>query len=120
MKFKSSLVVLAFLLATSGLSYAQQTADQVAQALTGMKGAKWEDRSKAFDSAGQLLESEQLSHADADRLRVGIIQLLVRENNGGLKESESAGTGKGYGEDKSEYYAGLITFVSDRHGWSHP
>ena len=116
MKFKSSLVVLAFVLSTFEFIYAQHSADQVSQALAGMKSTSWEDRSKAFGDASELLSSAQLTSAETDRLKVGIIQLLDHENNGGLKEPESVKAedyGEGYGEDKSEYYAGLITFVAE-------
>jgi hypothetical protein len=40
---------------------------------------------------------------------------LLHENKGGLKEPDDVKAenyGEGYGEDKAEYYAGLIEFVA--------
>src|SRR6185437_16158631 len=88
--------------------------DSVASILAGMKGQKWTERQDAFDRATDFLSASQTSPGDADRLRIGIIQLLEHENSGGLKESDDvppATYTAGYGEDKSEYYASLIGFV---------
>jgi hypothetical protein len=80
-----------------------------------MNSARWEDRSKAFDDAGELLSSGRLNRDDGDRLQVGIIHLLVRENSGELKESDDVSPetdDETSGEDKSDYYSGLIGFVA--------
>ncbi len=120
-------------LAMACLAVAQQpiTAHPpVSSVLDRMKSATWAERSNAFGEATQLLGSGQASPSDADRLQLGIIQLLIKENNGGLKEPDDeaqqgpSGTGstenppnksygEGYGEDKAEYYASLIGFVAD-------
>jgi len=66
--------------------------------------------------SSRLLGSAETSAKDADRLRLGIIHLLVHEDNGGLKEPDDVTAenyGGGYGEGKSEYYAGLIEFVAE-------
>jgi len=94
-----------------------------------MKSATWTERQKAFGEATELAASGKQTPHDADQLRFGIIQLLIKENNGGLKEpdnetqqgspntastesSANENYGEGYGEDKSEYYASLIGFVA--------
>lgn len=88
----------------------------VSSAMAGMKSATWRERSNAFGQAVELSTSGKLSLDDADRLRLGIFELLIKEGSGGLKEPENVPTenyGEGYGEDKSEYYAGLVGFVAD-------
>jgi len=102
----------------------------VSSVLDGMKSATWTERQKAFGEATELAVSGKQTPRDADQLRLGIIQLLIKENNGGLKEpdnetqqgsptttastesSANESYGEGYGEDKSEYYASLIDFVA--------
>ncbi len=97
---------------------AQQTTGPhptVSGVMQGMKSPKWGQRSEAFGEAAELLASSDTSPKDADPLRLGIIQLLVHENNGGLKEPDDVKAedyGEGYGEDKAEYYAGLIEVVA--------
>jgi len=46
-----------------------------------MKRATDTERSKAFDEAATLLASGKLPAADVDNLKLGLIQLLVTENN---------------------------------------
>ena len=116
-------------LATAWLAVAQEpnTAHPtVSSVLDRMKSATWTERQKAFGEATELTASGKQTPNDADQLRLGIIQLLIKENNGGLKEpdnetqqgspttggSANENYGEGYGEDKSEYYAGLIGFVA--------
>jgi hypothetical protein len=86
-----------------------------------MKSPEWTVRSEALDKAAALLASGKLNPPDDDRLRLGIIQLLVAENarlnaanNGAMQASNNvSGTDEGEGEDESEYYAGLISSVAD-------
>lgn len=88
----------------------------VSSALARMNSASWTERRTAFEQAVELSTSVNLHPNDADRLRLGFFQLLIRESNGGLKEPENVPAedyGEGYGEDKSEYYASLIGFVAD-------
>jgi hypothetical protein len=102
----------------------------VSSVLVRMKSGTRTERSNAFDEAARFLGPGKASPGDADRLRLGIIQLLIKENSGGLKEPDNEiqqgpsetgsaqnlphkSDGEGYGEDESEYYAGLIAFVAD-------
>ena len=119
-------------LGTVCLAAAQQPSTAqptVSGVLDRMKSASWSERSSAFGEATELLGPGKASPSDAGRVRLGIIQLLIKENNGGLKEPDSTqptspnagdaekptdeGYGEGYGGDKSEYYAGLIGVVAD-------
>ena len=87
----------------------------VSGVMQGMKSPKWGQRLEAFGEAAELLASSDTSPKDADLLRLGIIRLLSHENKGGLKEPDDVKAenyGEGYGEDKSEYYAGIIEFVA--------
>jgi hypothetical protein len=89
-----------------------------------MKSPKWAERSKAFDEASEALASGKLGPNDTDRLKLRIIQLLVHENNGGLKEQDdeakqasanangASEADEGEGEEESDYYSGLIAFVA--------
>jgi hypothetical protein len=97
----------------------------VSSVLERMKSPRWAERARASYEAGELLVSTNESPDDVDKLRLGIIQLLIKENNGGLKEPDdgakqgstnSNGTGEaneGDGEEESDYYSGLIGFVAD-------
>ncbi len=105
------------LLAVLQLSAQQTTGPHptVSGVLQGMKSPKWGQRAEAFGEAVELLASSDTSPKDADQLRLGIIQLLVHEDNGGLKEPHdlpAENYGEGYGEDTAEYYAGLVEFVA--------
>lgn len=79
------------------------------------------EREKAFGEAGELLQSDTTSAKDADRLQLGIIQLLIRENKEALKARESpssnsaseAEQGEGEGEEESDYYSVLVGFVAN-------
>jgi hypothetical protein len=102
----------------------------VSSVLVRMKSGTRTERSNAFDEAARFLGPGKAGPGDADRLRLGIIQLLIKENSAGLKEPDNEiqqgpsetgsaqnlphkSDGEGYGEDESEYYAGLIAFVAD-------
>jgi len=117
---------------TTCLAMAQEASTAhptVSSVLDRMKSATWTERQKAFEEATELAASGKQTPYDADQLHLGIIELLIKENNGGLKEpnnktpqgspntastesSADENYGEGYGEDKSEYYAGLIGFVA--------
>lgn len=89
------------------------TVPTVSGTLARLKSPTWTEREKAFRDAVELLQLAN-NPQDADRLRLGVIQLLQHENSGGLKEPDNVKPedyGEGYGEDKSEYYAGLIGFI---------
>ena len=89
-----------------------------------MNSASRTEREKAFGEANELLGSDTTNPTDVDRLRLGIIRLLVRENQRELKKqddkarkaSPSNGAGQveeGGGEEESDYYSVLIGFVTD-------
>ena len=114
------------LLASVVLAMAQQASSArpaVASVLGRMKSPSRAERARASDEASDLLGSTNASPDDVDQLRLGIIQLLIKENNGGLKEPDdgakqgsvnSNGAGdEGDGEEESDYYSGLIGFVAD-------
>jgi hypothetical protein len=106
---------------------AQQTSTAhptVSKVLEQMKSPSRTEREKAFGEAGELLGSAATSAQDGDHLRLAIIQLLVRENNGGREEADqkikkgpapSDGAGDSDAveyEEESDYYSGLIGFVA--------
>lgn len=98
---------------------AQQAVPSVSQVLAGMKSSTWVDRSKAFDEASEELASGKLSVADTDRLKLGIIQLLIKENalanvpdDEQAKWSAKAAKGEVEAEDE-EYYPRLIRIVAE-------
>jgi len=82
------------------------TQPTVSRALQGMKSPKWTQRQEAFGEAYDLLSSADTTPKDADRLRLGIIQLLVTENGDKAPVADESD-----GEAQGEYYAGLIDFV---------
>src|SRR5436309_5003224 len=89
-------------LAMASVAIAQENRRQpnISSVLGQMKATTWYQRSDAFDQAVKLLESAETSPSDVDRLRLGTIQLLVHENNGGLKEPDNVTTEnytEGYG-----------------------
>ena len=105
---------------------AQQTSTtypSVSSILARMNSASRTEREKAFGEAGERLGSGTTGAKDADRLRLGIIQLLVRENNEGLRERDEvkqvspaplAGeVREEEGEEDSDYYSVLIGFVAN-------
>lgn len=86
--------------------------------LEGMKSSRWVDRSKAFEQASEALASGTLSSNDCERLKLGIIQLLVKEDEfanvpDDEQEKWSARLAKGEVEtEDEEYYPSLIGFVA--------
>ena len=117
-----------WLLLTSVLQLcAQQTSttySSVSSILARMNSASRTEREKAFGEAGELLGSDTTAPKDADRLRFGIIQLLVRENTKELKQTDakakegapSKGASEveeGEGEEESDYYSVLVGFVAN-------
>jgi hypothetical protein len=113
------LIAMSVYLAVTCLAIAQQpntVRPTVSDVLDRMTSKTWTERSNAFSEATDLMGSADTSAGDIDRLRLAIIQLLVHENNGGLKEPDNVAPEnytEGYGEDKAEYYAGLISFVAE-------
>jgi hypothetical protein len=79
----------------------------VSSVLTMMQSQTWTERSKGFQVAAELLAS-QPSPTEADQLRLGVIHLLAIENNDKTSVADES-----EGEDQSEYYAGLISYVAD-------
>lgn len=80
----------------------------VSNALDGMKSPKWRQRMQSFGEASGLMASAGTNPRDADRLRLGIIQLLATENSDKAVPADEA-----EGEEQGEYYTGLIAFVGD-------
>lgn len=101
--------VLALLLLCVIQAHAQETVSAqpaVSSVLQGMKAPKWTQRQEAFGQAYELLSSGEMTHKDADSLRVGVIQLLLTENGDKTPPGD-----EGEGEQRGEFYAGLIDFV---------
>lgn len=99
-----------FALLAAGLASGQQgnsVHTAVSPLLERMSSQEWPDRSKAFDEAVELLASGKLSPGDANRLRLGVIQLLVTENNDKVPAASEK-----EGEENSMYYSSLIDFVA--------
>lgn len=95
----------------------------VSHILEGMKNAHVAERSQALDEADKLLASDESTPGDIDRLRLGIIQLLIAENarinvpdDEVLKRAprgSNSGNGTDEGEgDESDYYPSLIATVA--------
>jgi len=72
-----------------------------------MKNRRWTERSKAFAAAAELLGSNKSTADDVERLRLGVIQLLVMENNDRTPVANDS-----EGEENGEYHASLIGFVA--------
>ena len=95
------------------------TVPPVSQMLQGMRSSRWIERSKAFDQASEALASGKLSPNDGERLKLGIIQLLIAENHLAFppdkdvaQQTSKSSTNTAETEDE-EFYAGLVTFVAD-------
>lgn len=89
------------------------------QMLEGMKSSTWIERNNAFNVASQELASGRLSATDTDRLKVGIIQLLIKENalanvpdDEQMKWQARLAKGEVETEDE-EFYPSLVQFVAD-------
>jgi HEAT repeat protein len=102
-------VVVVLLLLSATLTSGQQESSigSTTSLLEEMSSPKWRERNKAFQETTKALSSGRLSSRDADRLRLGAIQLLATENTDKVpaaseKESEAS----------SEYYSSLIDFVA--------
>ena len=108
---------------------AQQTGaahPTVASVVDRMKSPDPAERIKAFDDADQLLVSGKSTPDNIDRLKVGIIELLIAENarinlpDEELSKQAATTTGCGNGTDnceggeegESEYYPSLIATVA--------
>lgn len=110
-------------LASAMQSTAQEAATPapVAQLLEGMKSSKWADRSKAFEQARCELTAGKLSSTDNERLKLGIINLLITENKlANVPDDEavqwSDKISKGQIETEGEeFYPSLVGFVADMH-----
>lgn len=103
---------------------AQQTGTThpaVSSVLDRMNSASRTEREKAFGEAGELLGSDATSPPDVNRLHLGIIRLLLRENSESLKEQnevKEASPANGEAgvvedEEESDYYSVLVSFVAD-------
>lgn len=91
----------------------------MSQMLEGMKSSRWIERSEAFSAASEELASGKLNGTDTDRLKVGIIQLLIKENAlANVPDAEqvkwSAKLAKGEVEtEDEEFYPSLVGYVAD-------
>ena len=95
------------------------TLPSTSEMLEGMKSPRWIERSNAFNVARQELTSGQRSATDTDRLKLGIIQLLIKENAlANVPDDEQvkwqARLAKGEVEtEDEEFYPSLVQFVAD-------
>lgn len=95
------------------------TVPSVPQILDSMKQSRRIERSKAFDDASEQLASGQLSAIDTDRLKLGIIQLLIKENalanvpDDELAKSSAKQARRVVQTEDEEYYPNLISFIAD-------
>lgn len=109
-------------LGSAWFAVGQQTSTDhptVSSALERTTGGKWTDRRKAFEDALELMRSGKLTPQEDERLRLGMIQLLLKESTGGLKEPDdetqtvsAEGDDENQGEDQADYYSALIIFVA--------
>jgi len=119
--------LLAFTLLASVVQLSAQQASTVrptvSRILAAMNSQDSSERSKAFDEANELLASGKSTPGDIDRLRLGIIRLLIAENarinvpdDEVLKQAAraaSCGNGTDNCEgDESDYYPSLIATVA--------
>jgi hypothetical protein len=104
-----SLPVYALVLGASLLATAQKNGtvhSEVSRTLDGMSSEKWQDREKAFRGMPSLADINKQDSTEADRLKLGLIQLLTVEN-------AEAKNGKGLTEEHSDYYGDLVGIMSD-------
>lgn len=93
-----------------------QRSTTVSAALDRMANGTRTERQNAFSDAVELIASGRETSHDIDRLRLGIIQLLARENKA-TKASAKQPIADDNANDESieayeEYYAGLVGFVA--------
>ncbi len=94
----------------------------VSNVLERKTGGKWGDRRKALEDSLELMRSGKLTHEEDDQLRLGMIQLLLKESTGGLKEPDdepqtdaAQNDDEYHGEEKGDYYSRLISVVAGMH-----
>jgi hypothetical protein len=109
-----------FVLALAFSAYAQQATTgqtDVSRILTRMSSAKWSERSEAYSDAANMLASGKHEQGDADRLKVGLIQLLATENKATKAFAKQQIAGEDANDESveayEEYYAGLVGFVAE-------
>jgi len=118
---RAALLTCVLLASVLQLSAQQNTTTRatVSGVLDRMDSASRAEREKAFGEAGELLDADTTSAKDADRLQLGIIQLLIRENKEALKARELPSSNsaseeeQGQGEDESDYDSVLVGFVAN-------
>jgi hypothetical protein len=119
---RTTLLAFAFLASVVQLSAQQaSTVPPISRILQDMKSHAWTERSQAFDRTSELLASGKLNPSDSDRLKLGVIQLLIAENSRAsvpddeaVKQSARMASGKHENEvEDEEYYPSLISFVVD-------
>lgn len=87
--------------------------------LEGMKSSRWIERSESFEQSSEALASGKLSSGDSECIKLGIIQLLIKENGlANVPDDEqakwAAKMAKGEVEtEDEEYYPSLVGFVAD-------
>ncbi len=115
-----AMVTTLLLFGITGLVVAQQATTgqtDVPRVLTRMSSSKWSERSEAYDDAATMLASGKHAQGDADSLRVGLIQLLARENKATRAFAKQQVAGEDANDESieayEEYYAGLVGFVAE-------
>lgn len=81
--------------------------------LDGANVEKWTEREKAFTEMPAIVEVEKQEPAEAERLKVGLIHLLVVEN-ADVQRAKQTGT-RFTTEEHSDYYGNLIGAVAELH-----
>jgi len=91
-----------------GTPQTRNTRPNASQAIGLMKSSDWNDREQGFIAARALLQSAK-SNGDTDNLRLGVIQLLMIENEhkGDARADETEA------DKNMQYYASLIGLVAD-------
>ncbi len=82
----------------------------VSHTLEGMTSATWADRYRAFRERPELSDIERRNPAEADALKVGLINLLITEN-ADLQREKQMGL-RFTNEEHTEYYGDLIGEVA--------
>jgi len=78
----------------------------VSRTLHEMNSESWMDREKAFTEMPNVADINKQDPSAADRLKVGLIHLLIVENAEAMKR-------KGLTEEHSDYYGNLVGAVAD-------